>query len=171
MSLISFPSLPPESRLFIFSASRQLSSDELATAVPIVEDFLERWTVHKEDPTVGYQIRYGQFLLVAVDEYKLPPSGCSIDSLTRFTKQLGSQIGVELVDGPEVFYRNAEGIQGASRQQFATLATQGEVDAETVVFNNAIQRLGELDESWEVAAHRSWHGRAFALKEAAQQAV
>lgn len=169
MSLISFEALPPESRLFIFSADRQLNSNDLGKAIPAIEAFLSQWTVHKQEPTVGYQIRYGQFLLVGVDESKLPPSGCSIDSLTRFMKQLGSDIGVEWIDGPEVLYRNAEGVQGISRQQFAKLAVLGEVDAATTVFNNTIQRLGELDAYWEVAASESWHGRAFTLKEATAQ--
>ncbi|MCC7438388.1 MAG: hypothetical protein IT211_07795 [Armatimonadetes bacterium] len=172
MSLIPFQALPPESRLFIFSADQQLSSDQLATAIPTIEAFLGQWTVHKEDPIVGYQIRYGQFLLVGVDESKLPPSGCSIDALTRFMKELENKVEVGWLDGPEVLYRNAEGIQGTSRQQFATLAARGEVDAGTVVFNNSIQRLGELAENWEIAASDSWHGRAFTLKEAtAEQAA
>ena len=167
MSLVPFKALPPESRLFIFPAAGQLRSDAIAKATPMIEAFLGQWKVHQQDPIVGYQIRHERFLLVGVDESTIPPSGCSIDALTRFMKELGSSLGMEWLDGPEVLYRDSAGVQGATRAQFATLATQGEVDAGTIVFNNTIQRLGELETSWEIAATDSWHGRVFRLKEAA----
>ena len=64
--------------------------------------------------------------------------------------------------GP-VFYRGPHGeVRRAERAEFRRLAQAGEVDADTVVFDTTLTRVGGLrDGSWERPAREAWHRQAF----------
>ena len=48
------------------------------------------------------------------------------------------------------------------RPAFAERARRGEVSPETIVFNNTLTRVADVQNGrWEVPARESWHRRAF----------
>lgn len=166
MGLIPFPQLPDAARLWTFNAERPLAGDELKRLDEALAGFVTSWAAHRNDLTAGYELRHNQFVLIGVDESKLPPSGCSIDSLVNALGAFGRQLGVELIDSPEVTYRQDDAVHAVSRGEFQQLAERGEVDAGTIVFDRTAPRVGDLREGrWERPAGQSWHGRAFDLKE------
>ena len=162
MPLIRFEQLPETSRLWVFGMDRDLDPDDRQTLAEGVDLFLDSWKAHGEPLTVAREWRHERFLLVGVDEASVPPSGCSIDALVNALKELEGRLGVTMVDNTPVWYRDGEGIQRVSRQDFGALVAEGRVTPETVVFNQSITQLSQLrDGRWETAASRSWHGRAF----------
>ena len=80
---IPFPSLPADARLWIFAAARPLTDAEQQRLLGLVDAFLDRWTAHNHPLTSARELRYGQFLFVAVDESSAGASGCSIDAMVR----------------------------------------------------------------------------------------
>jgi hypothetical protein len=127
-----------------------------------VDLFLDSWKAHGEPLIVAREWRHERFLLVGVDEASVPPSGCSIDALVNALKELEGRLGVTMVDNTPVWYRDGEGIQRVSRQDFGALVAEGRVTPETVVFNQSITQLSQLREGrWETPASGSWHGRTF----------
>lgn len=164
MSLVPFDTLPPDSRLYIFNAERALADVEMEILHENLVRFLQDWTAHRKELIVGYEVRMHQFILIAIDESKLPPSGCSVDALMRFLQELGTMMKVALIDSPDVCFVDADVVRCVNRAEFAALVERGEITAETVVFNNTIGRLGELNEGhWQIPAARSWHAHAFDL--------
>jgi hypothetical protein len=120
--------------------------------------FLEGWATHGEELVAGFDWRYDRFLIIALDERRAAASGCSIDALMDHVRQLERELGVNLVDGSPVWYRDGEEIRFASRRKFRELATSGDVSGRTVVFDLTVQRLGELRTGrWELPATSSWH--------------
>lgn len=165
MGLIPFDSLPDSSRLWIFHAERTLDDAELESLQRELAAFMQGWAAHRNDLTAGFEIRHNQFILLAVDESKLPPSGCSIDSMVGALGEIGGRLGIEMVDPPEIAYLDAEKVEAVSRTEFQRLAEQGEVSVSTVVFDRMIDRLGDLRSGkWQKPARDSWHARAFDLK-------
>ena len=162
MPRISFDELPQDSRLWIFPAERALSPQEEAQLLSKVDSFLEEWAAHGTPLTGARDWRYGRFLLVAVDEASVPPSGCSIDAMTGVLKQAGEALGLSFVDQGPVFFKKGEEVHRASRAEFKAKAEVGEVALETTVFDNSITHLGQLASGeWEKPAGASWHRRAF----------
>jgi hypothetical protein len=103
--------------------------------------------------------------LVGVDERVSPPSGCSIDALVRLLRGLEAELGVELVAGGAIWYRD-ESRDGTpvrvSRERFRDLARAGEVSGETIVYDLSLTRVGEVRVgAWEKTARDSWHRRYF----------
>ena len=162
MPRVTFDDLPPDARLWIFAAERPLSKAERVRVVQEVDAFIDRWAAHDTPLTTARDVRYDQFIFVAVDERAAGASGCSIDALVRRMKGLQAELGVELVNHSPVLYRDGVGVTRVSRERFADLAGSGEVSRQTVVFNNTVTTVGEVREGrWELPAADSWHGVAF----------
>jgi hypothetical protein len=158
---IPFSSLPADARLWIFAAERPLTDDEQTRLLGVVDEFLEGWRAHGHPLSAARELRYGQFLLVAVDESQEGASGCSIDAMTRSLTELERQLGVELLNHAPVLYRTPQGVRRATRPAFGERARAGEITPDTIVFNNTVTRVGDLADRWEVPARASWHGKAF----------
>lgn len=158
----SFDTLPDSARLWVFAASRPLNDQERTALLTEVDAFLDQWNAHRVPLDCARDFRYDQFLLVGVDQEAAGVSGCSVDSLVRTMKDLGRQLGVELVDHASVFYRDADQVRRVSRDDFADAAARGAVSPQTTVFDNTVQTAGALRSgAWEAPAARTWHARAF----------
>ncbi|HVZ41427.1 MAG TPA: hypothetical protein VHI13_19255 [Candidatus Kapabacteria bacterium] len=166
MSLTTFENLPDDARLWLFHAERPLNDSETAALRGALEHFLEGWAAHRQDLTAAYDLRYNQFILLGVDESRLPPSGCSIDSMMHTLEQISRTLAVDLVDSPDVPYRDGEAVVCVSRDAFARLAASGMVNASTIVFDRTVTRVRDVRAGcWETPARSSWHARAFDLQE------
>ena len=162
MPRLPFETLPDSARLWVFAASRALTAPEQDALLGEVDHFLDEWNAHRVPLDCARDLRYGQFLLVGVDEEAAGVSGCSVDSLVRAMKALGQQLGVELLDHASVFYRDADAVRRTSRDDFAEAVTRGDVTPETTVFDNTVRTAGALrGGGWEAPARLTWHGRAF----------
>jgi hypothetical protein len=152
--------LPDDARVWIFGANRPLAAEEASRLDEKTARFLEGWAAHGEELAAAFDWRYDRFLIIALDERRAAASGCSIDALTGHVRQLESELGVDLVDGSPVWYRDDEEIRFASRREFGELAASGDVSGQTVVFDLTVGRLGELRAGrWELPASSSWHGQ------------
>ncbi|MCG8604951.1 ABC transporter ATPase [bacterium] len=164
MSVIPFGQLPETSRLWIYGSDRKLTSAESEAASKHMSRFLQEWTAHKRELTVGWQLKYERFFMIAVDESQMAASGCSIDSLVHNLRGLESLLNVEIMNNTgKVFFRDSENqIRCVTRLEFKELVSQASVSANTIVFNNTLQTMRELrEEKWEVAMSASWHMEAF----------
>jgi hypothetical protein len=159
---VPFDEMPPDARLWIFAAERRLSDAEQQRLIPAVDAFLDGWAAHGAPLAAARDLRYGQFLFVAVDESNAGASGCSIDALTRVLASLEGELGLELVNHGPVLYRADGRVERLDRAAFADRVRRGEVAVNTIVFNNTLSRVAELQNGrWEVPAGDSWHARAF----------
>jgi hypothetical protein len=162
MPRVAFDRLPADARLWIFPAGRALSEPEQARVLDEADAFIAQWTAHGMSLTAARDMRYGQFVLIGVDERAAGASGCSIDALVRRMRGLQADLGVELLDHGPIVYRRGESIARASREEFAALVTAGDVTLDTIVFDNTLTTVGGLrDGRWEVRAGDSWHARVF----------
>ena len=127
-----------------------------------VDGFLDQWGPHNVPLITARDLRYGQFLFVAVDQRTAGPSGCSIDTLVRQMKVLQEELGVELVNHAPVLFRRGNAVERVSREDFTDMAVSGAVTLDTTVFNNTLKNVGEIRAGrWEVPAADSWHAQAF----------
>lgn len=159
-----FDEMPDHARVWVFAVPRPLEKAEARRLLEHADDFVAEWTAHGHPVVGGYRLQHDQFLLVAADEQATGVSGCSIDSLFRRLKQAEGEIGVSLLDNASrVWYRDASGqIHSVPRGEFRERAKAGEVDGDTVVFDNTVSTVGELRASgWERPMRESWHAQAF----------
>jgi hypothetical protein len=71
-------------------------------------------------------------------------------------------LGLALVDHSPVLYRDGDAIVRLPRDEFAERARSGAITPDTVVFNNTLTRVEDLqNDRWEIPAAKSWHAAAF----------
>ena len=158
---IPFENLPEESRIWIYQSNRKFTDDEIGEIDAAVKEFVEQWAAHGTSLEASYKVMYNRFIILAVDHETHSASGCSIDESVRFIQSLEEKYGVDLLDKMNVTFRNGEFIAHKSLADFKKMAKEKAVSAQTIVFNNLVNTVGEWNDFWEVPAAESWHSRFF----------
>jgi hypothetical protein len=149
------------SRVWIYQSNRELISAEVAQIEPVLNNFATGWTAHNNQLKAKAEIRYNRFIVLVVDESQAGASGCSIDKSVGLMKAIEQEFNINLFDRFNIAYRTAAGITSVGRNEFEELIKQGDVTADTIVFNNLAATLKDLDTKWEVPFKNSWHQQVF----------
>ena len=157
--LVAFNTLPDESRVWIYQASRSFSETELNEVKLQLDAFLEDWTAHGSELKAGYEIRYNRFIVLALDQSNVPASGCSIDASVYFIQELEKKYDLLLLDKMNVSYKQGDFVAYKPLSDFKKMAKENAVSKNTIVFNNLVTSKIEYEDNWEVPASESWHGR------------
>ncbi|AEH02413.1 hypothetical protein [Lacinutrix sp. 5H-3-7-4] len=157
--LVEFNTLPKESRVWIYQANRSFSVTELEEIKAKLDTFIANWTAHGAGLQAGYEIRYKRFIIIAVNQDSQSATGCSIDASVHFIQQLEKDYNVDLMDKMNVSYKQGEYVAYKSLTDFRKMAKDKAVSKNTIVFNNLVTNIAELNENWEVPASDSWHNR------------
>ncbi len=157
--LVNFNTLPEDSRVWIYQANRSFSEQELEDIKNKLDLFVTNWTAHGSDLQAGYDIRYKRFIILGLNQGIASATGCSIDASVHFIQQLEKEYSVDLMDKMNVSYKQGEFVAHKSLIDFKKMAKQRAVSKNTIVFNNLVTNIAELNENWEVPASESWHNR------------
>jgi hypothetical protein len=149
------------SRVWVYQSDKKLTDNEVLQIKVLLDNFTIGWTAHNNQLKAKAEVRYNRFLILVVDESQAGASGCSIDKSVNFMKQLQDQFNLNLFDRFNLAYRDGEEILSAGRNDFEALLKEGKIRTETIVFNNLIQNLAELQTKWEVPFKDSWHIQLF----------
>lgn len=149
------------SRVWIYQADRKLNDAETQQLQQQLNSFTQSWTAHNNALKAGAEIRYNRFIVLMVDESQAGASGCSIDKSVNFMKQVEQHYNINLFDRFNLAYRDGSEVLSAPRAQFEDLIKHGTINQDTIVFNNLVQTLVELDTKWEVPFKNSWHPQLF----------
>jgi hypothetical protein len=160
MPIVSFDSLPDDARTWVFGTDRALDAAESARLLEIVDAYLARWAAHGTPLASARDWRDDHFLTIAVDQRTAGASGCSIDALFHQLQDLERALGIAIVGGGRVFYRDATGtVHATDRATFVDLAERGAVTPETPVFDPTVTTLGAWRTGFERRASESWHAQ------------
>ena len=151
-------------RIWIYQADRVLDSREQQQILDRLASFTEQWRAHGKELSARVEIRHGLFVIITVDDSVAPPTGCSIDKSVHLLKEIEQELGVGLFDRMKIAYRKlpAGEIAIASREDFQRLIDEGQVTADSLVFNNLVSSYPDLADKWEVPMSQSWHAQVFA---------
>ena len=153
---VDFKSLSKESRVWIFQ-SIQLIEDATIEKINVkLKFFLDEWKSHQMNFKSSFEIRNNTFIIIAADDRNLV-SGCSIDSLVNFIKELESLFDLQLMDKLHVKYIHNNEIQTMHLNDFKILCQNLEKNQELMVFNNLVKNIYELNHMWNVDVRESWH--------------
>ncbi|MFY8181412.1 MAG: ABC transporter ATPase [Flavobacterium sp.] len=158
---IPFENLPQESRIWIYQSSRKFSDEEVAEIEKDLKQFIENWSAHGTSLEASFTIKYNRFIIIAVNQEFHPATGCSIDSSVGFIQNLEQKYSVDLLDKMNVAFKQGEFITYKTLLEFKKLAKDKSVSENTIVFNNLVNTIEELNEGWEIPASESWHSRFF----------
>jgi len=150
-------------RIWIYQSNLELTAQEVKQSLDKLSEFTEQWKAHGKQLAARAEVRYGRFIILFLDEEIAAATGCSIDKSVRLLKELQAELNIELFDRMSVAYRQDDAIKVASRSVFENLIEKGEVNENTIVFDNTVSNSEELASRWEVPMKQSWHARVFQL--------
>lgn len=145
--------LNDEARVWVFGRPSPLSDEQSDSLTRETQRFLRGWSAHGAALRAAAAVLDNTFLVVALEEGS-DASGCSIDDLFRFVRQMG------MLDSGRVFYRAGDGVRSATRSEFAGL----ELNDDTIVFDTTVGRLGDLRRNFAKRLADSWHVRIAPLR-------
>ncbi|MFC4212696.1 ABC transporter ATPase [Pedobacter lithocola] len=152
----------PQSRVWIYQSNRQFTSIEEAEILQKLEAFTSQWKAHGNELMAKAEIRYGFFIILTVDENQANVTGCSIDSSVRIIKDVELAYQVDLFNRFNIAYKIDNEVHVQGKEDFETLVNIKSITPDTIVFNNMVQNLDELQTKWEVPFKNSWHASVFA---------
>jgi hypothetical protein len=158
---LPFEDLPENSKIWIYQSSRKFSDEEVAAIQNDLIEFLNNWSSHGTSLESSFQIKYNRFIIIAVNQEFHAATGCSIDASVSFIQNLEQKYSVDLLDKMNVAFKQGEFITYKTLLDFKKLAKDKSVSENTIVFNNLVNTIEEMKESWEVQASDSWHSRFF----------
>ncbi|QPH39125.1 ABC transporter ATPase [Pedobacter endophyticus] len=155
-------SFSPQSRVWVYQSDRKFSSAEETAIIEKLAAFTNQWKAHGNELLARAEIRYGYFIILTVDETQANVTGCSIDSSVRLIKEIEQDYHVDLFNRFNMAYKVDDQVIVNNKEDFETLINIKQITPETIVFNNMVQTLAELENKWEVPLKNSWHSTVFA---------
>lgn len=158
--MLTFNDMPLHSRVWIYQSDREIKDIEVNEIRRKAGMFLMEWTSHGNVMKATIDVLYNRFLVVAVDETAASASGCGIDKSVKFMQQLEQDYGLNLFDRMLVSYRGENSVICTTKlYTFEQMMEKGELNADTIVFNNLISTKEDMQSKWEVPVKKSWHAR------------
>lgn len=153
---------PESARIWIYQSNRPFTASEEAVINQLMQDFTAGWNAHGKALKAGYEIKYHLFIVLHADEQVTQASGCSIDKASDLIRSIEAQFNISLFDKFNLAYRLGDEIVSCNRQEFQQAVEEGIISPDTIVYNNMVATLGELNTNWEIPFKASWHARVFA---------
>ncbi len=168
MSITSslFSNLPPHARVWIYQSDKKIDDALAAQINNEVKAFTQTWTAHSKKVIADGAVLFNYFIVLAADEQQVHVSGCSIDSSVKFIREIQDKYNLHFFDRMYTTYYQNNEVKGATQNDLQTLLNKSDITADTLVFNNLVQTVAELQNNWLIPLKESWHKRAFHLPEA-----
>ena len=155
--IIPFEKMREDSRVWIFQSSDLIVNDKKEELIYDIEFFLKDWTSHGNEIESSYKIKYERFIVIALKHNYNNLSGCSIDKLFNFIKYLEKKNNLNLLNRLSVAFKIKNEIKCHLINQIPDLIKCGDINSETIVFNNLVKNKHEFLSIWEKPMSESWH--------------
>jgi hypothetical protein len=158
---IRFDEIDFDARLWIYQANRALTDHEVSLVSQTLEAALDGWEAHNHPLLASGKVYHNRFVIIAVDESREMPSGCSIDKSVHWLQELGQRLSVDFFDR-SVAYVDASGQVSTLPVADVKQAIANEIIvSSTPVFDNLVATKAQWMKRWKVPADRSWMKRFF----------
>lgn len=158
--LVDFNSLPENARVWVYQSDRILNDAEINEISEYLSSQISGWESHGSPLQASFEFFYDKFLVIGVNTLYQDPSGCSIDSSTRWLKEIQHNFGIDFFDRSIAYFDNENlsffPILEAKKQVLA-----GKINADTTVLNHQIGSLSDLKINWKLKASDSFMKKYF----------
>ncbi|MBT0809867.1 hypothetical protein KIH41_01075 [Litoribacter ruber] len=158
---LPFDEMPADTRIWIYLADRKFNPEEQNYIKEVLTDFCQNWNTHGSKMPTSYEIKFDQFIILAVDQSQLGASGCSIDSSVRKLKEIEAKLGVDLLNQGKVSFLQDKQVSVTSVPKVKQEIADGNLEKDTLIFNPIMDKKQDLQEKWLLPAKESWLNRFF----------
>lgn len=153
---VDFNDLNKNSKVWVFQSSSIIPESLLDKVSNDSKEFLDQLNSHGNSLKSSFKIIYNHFLIIAVENIQNEISGCSIDAIVRFVKDLELKYNLSFFDRLITKYKEANNIKSVSLNEFKSICKAKKISDEITVFNNLVKNIDELENIWETNIHNTW---------------
>lgn len=143
-------------RIIIYPASRAFLPKEEKDIYTKISEFLEEWTAHGNPLTSSIKIEYNQFIIISVDENIEPASGCSLDNLNEFMRNLNQEYQLGLFDRMKACFIENCKVKTMPLQEFRKAVKSQQLSMDIQVFDFSKSNLREFSTGFLLPLPKSW---------------
>lgn len=158
---VDFNALSSDSKVWVYTSNKPFNELQLEEINGSLMKFVENWKRHGEGLRASFEIKYGCFIVLGVDESYNEVSGCSIDASVNLIKTFEDQFNLELTNKLNLAFRVGNHINVVNYADFQKYVQANKILPETIVFNNMVTTKETYELNWEIPAIESWHKRFF----------
>ncbi len=156
-TLETFGAFAPNSRTWVYQASRNLTDAEASEVKLLATGFASNWKSHGAPLKAAADVLYNRFLIMMVDEDAGSASGCSIDSSVAQIRSIEQKLNIDLFDRLNLAYLSSENeLLTVHANKVSDAFEHGALTEETIVFNNMVTSKTELETDWRIPLSKSW---------------
>jgi hypothetical protein len=171
MNFKLFKNLLPESKVWIFAADKAFSREENEIIYTSTNTFLSEWNSHGTKNDAEFYILYNRILVVSAANADCGnASGCSIDTLNNYIKELGENLHINFFNRLQILYvatENHTGLETNSEHVYSSLNAlqlselknaflNKEIDENTKIINTAVSTVETFYSSFIQPIKQSW---------------
>lgn len=151
--------MPAHARLWVYKTPRDLGQAEQKLVRERGAVFTAGWAAHGAALDACVDVLHDRFVVIAVDEQQAAASGCSIDKSVGFIKDLEHDLNLMLTDRMFVVYEMEGHTRSVRLQELPVLIKEGSITPDTMVFDDLVSTVGELQERFRVPLRATWMER------------
>jgi len=154
----AFDEMDGNSRVWVYQSTEFLEFEKVERISARLMNFLDAWRAHGNPLNASFTIIHDRFIVVSLDEASYQATGCSIDKLVHQIQNLETELNISLLDRTQIAFRDHNKmIETMHMMDFRAALENGDLNSETVVFNNLVSTKAELESRWETQIKNSWH--------------
>lgn len=153
---LPFDQIDFDARIWVYQANRELTQEETGGLVESLKAALEEWVAHGKPLTASGKVFYNRFVVIAVDESKELPSGCSIDTSVHWLQELGARLSVDFFDRSVTWLDAAGKVHSVALNEVQRVIANEEITPATLVFDNLVSTKAQWMSRWKIPAGKSW---------------
>ena len=137
----------PDSKVWVFQPNRLLSTNEINFIKENANIFNDKWNAHGANLSSVFNCTPYEITFV-VDASANQASGCSIDTLTHFIKNIQQEFKVDFFNRMIVSYKDENEYKIAHYTQLVSNPNQIVLDNTVTTLNEYLKRAKPLSETW-----------------------
>jgi len=158
---IPFDEIDFNARVWVYQANRNLTEEEAGIVTETLKAALEGWQAHQQDLYASGKVFLRRFVVLAVDESKESPSGCSIDKSVHWLQEIGLRLNVDFFDRSVAYLDDWGKVQTLALTEIKDAVATEQITPETTVFDNLVSTKVQWMSHWKKQAGSTWLKRYF----------
>lgn len=157
---IPFENMPAYAKIWVYQTDKNLTRHESETIEASLNEQVNVWAAHGAPLMGAFKILHNRFVIIAVDETYNGTSGCSIDASTNWLKMLGQNLNINFFDR-SIAYLSTDDLKTVDFLKVKNEIAQGNINSETIIFNNLVNTISDFQQNWKIKAEDSWLKKHF----------
>lgn len=145
-----------ESSVWIYQSSRLITMDEQESIQQQINIFTSNWLSHKNQVQGWGTVLFNYFIILMADESVTQVSGCSKDSMMHFIQLLEKEYKIKLFNRTVLAFLHQNKIENVDLSLLPQKIQTGDINLNTIYFNNTITTKKQLLNEWIVELQYSW---------------